>query len=71
VAPGTCKEMEGWEVAQPKDDLIRGACRKIFNNPQLNAPEERVSRLNNQHGSASAWTQYQDIVGTIPARDRL
>jgi hypothetical protein len=44
VAPGTCKEMEGWEVAQPKDDLIRGAYREIFNNPQLNALKERLSR---------------------------
>jgi hypothetical protein len=32
---------------------------------------QRLSTLNNQHGSASPETHYQNVVGTSPAWDGL
>ncbi len=43
VAPAAYKESEGWRVAQPKDNCIKGAWWEIFNDPQLNALEEQVN----------------------------
>src|ERR1700684_3361199 len=34
---------DGWKVAQPKDDTLRGKWWEIFNDPQLNALEEKVN----------------------------
>ena len=48
VVPDAYKEVEGWKPAQPKDDTVRGAWWEIFNDPQLNALEERVS-ISNQN----------------------
>jgi len=46
--PASYKEMEGWKKAQPKDDALKGAWWKIFNDPQLNALEEKVN-ISNQN----------------------
>ena len=46
--PGVYKEVEGWKAAQPRDEAIRGAWWEIFNDPQLNALEERVN-ISNQN----------------------
>ncbi len=48
MAPAAYKEADGWKVAQPKDDSIRGAWWEIFNDPQLNALEEQVN-ISNQN----------------------
>jgi len=40
------KEVDGWKVAQPNDDVIRGAWWEIFGDPQLNAIEAQVSIAN-------------------------
>jgi NodT family efflux transporter outer membrane factor (OMF) lipoprotein len=47
ITPDAYKEVDGWKVAQPKDDVIRGAWWEIFGDPQLNALEVQVS-LSNQ-----------------------
>ena len=44
--PAAFKEAEGWKVAQPKDDVIRGKWWEVFNDPQLNALEEQVAVSN-------------------------
>ncbi len=44
--PVAYKEMDGWKVAQPKDDVIRGKWWEIFNDPLLNALEEQVAISN-------------------------
>jgi len=48
------KNTQGWKVAQPKDDAIRGNWWEIFNDPQLNALEEKVDVSNQSIASASA-----------------
>lgn len=46
ATPQDYKEGEGWKVAQPGDDKIRGKWWEIYNDPQLNALEERVPVAN-------------------------
>ena len=48
VSPDAYKELAGWKVAQPKDDVLRGAWWQIYGDPQLNALEEQVN-LSNQN----------------------
>lgn len=48
VTPATYKEVDGWRMAQPKDDLSRGAWWEIFGDPQLNALEAQVD-ISNQN----------------------
>ena len=57
VAPDAYKELAGWKVAQPKDDILRGAWWQIYGDPQLNALEEQVT-LSNQN-IALAEAQYR------------
>ena len=60
--PGAYKELtptdfpstDGWKVAQPKDDALRGKWWEIFNDPQLNALEEKVNVSNQSIASATA-----------------
>src|ERR1700741_1085146 len=58
VTPDAYKENEGWKVAQPKDDLIRGAWWEMFGDPQLNTLEVQVS-VSNQN-LAAAEAQYRE-----------
>src|ERR1700676_2097592 len=59
--PGAFKELtpadyattDGWKGAQPKDDTLRGNWWEIFNEPELNALEEKVN-VSNQSIAASA-----------------
>jgi NodT family efflux transporter outer membrane factor (OMF) lipoprotein len=53
-APPESKDAEGWKVAQPKDDALRGKWWEIFNDPQLNALEEKVNVSNQNIASAAA-----------------
>lgn len=46
VVPLEFKETKGWKVAQPQDEAIKGKWWEIFNDPQLNALEERVAVSN-------------------------
>ncbi|MGC2434456.1 MAG: hypothetical protein WA433_11805, partial [Desulfobaccales bacterium] len=42
AAPAAYKETPGWKVAQPRDELSRGAWWEIYHDPKLNALEEQV-----------------------------
>ncbi len=53
-APATYKEIDGWKMAQPKDNAIRGAWWEIFNEPELNALEEQVEVSNQNIAAAEA-----------------
>ena len=46
--PVAYKESEGWKVAQPQDDTIRGAWWEVFNEPQLNALAVQID-ISNQN----------------------
>jgi NodT family efflux transporter outer membrane factor (OMF) lipoprotein len=54
ITPDAYKENDGWKVAQPKDDLIRGAWWEMFGDPQLNALESQVSVSNQNLAAAEA-----------------
>jgi NodT family efflux transporter outer membrane factor (OMF) lipoprotein len=56
--PAGYREMDGWKIAQPKDDVIRGAWWEMFGDPQLNALEAQVS-ISNQN-LAAAEAQYRE-----------
>ena len=48
-APPAFKEFAGneeWKTASPSDDLLKGKWWEIFNDPQLNALEERITSSN-------------------------
>ena len=53
LTPADYANTDGWRVAQPKDDAIRGKWWEIFNEPELNALEEKVN-VSNQNIAASA-----------------
>jgi NodT family efflux transporter outer membrane factor (OMF) lipoprotein len=53
LTPQDYSQTEGWKTAQPKDDALRGKWWEIFNDPQLNALEEKVN-VSNQSVAASA-----------------
>jgi outer membrane protein TolC len=48
ITPVAYKEVDGWKVAQPQDDVLRGAWWEIFGDPQLNTLEAQVS-ISNQN----------------------
>jgi NodT family efflux transporter outer membrane factor (OMF) lipoprotein len=52
LTPADFKDTDGWKVAQPKDDALHGKWWEIFNDPQLNALEEKVD-ISNQNIAAS------------------
>ncbi len=54
LTPADFKDTEGWKVAQPKDDALRGKWWEIFNDPQLNALEEKVNVSNQSIAAAAA-----------------
>jgi NodT family efflux transporter outer membrane factor (OMF) lipoprotein len=54
LPPAAYKEIEGWRVAQPKDDVIRGAWWEMFGDSQLGALEARVSLSNQNLAQAEA-----------------
>jgi len=53
LTPAQYKDTDGWKVAQPKDDALRGKWWEIFGDPQLNALEEKVN-VSNQNIAAAA-----------------
>ncbi len=53
LTPADYKNTDGWKVAQPKDDALRGKWWEIFNEPELNALEEKVN-VSNQNIAAAA-----------------
>jgi NodT family efflux transporter outer membrane factor (OMF) lipoprotein len=57
-SPDAYKELDGWKIAHPRDDLARGPWWEIFADPQLNAVEARVS-ISNQNLAVSE-AQYRE-----------
>jgi len=62
-APGGYKELGNWEVAQPKDDAIRGKWWEIYHDPQLNALEDQVN-ISNQN-VAQAEAQFREAAAEV------
>jgi NodT family efflux transporter outer membrane factor (OMF) lipoprotein len=54
LTPADYKNTDGWKVAQPKDDALRGKWWEIFNDPQLNELEEKVNVSNQTIAAAVA-----------------
>lgn len=54
VAPPVYKELEGWKMAQPKDETIRGGWWEIFQDPLLNTLEAQVNISNQNLAAAEA-----------------
>ena len=77
-APGAYKELtpadfpntDGWKVAQPKDDALRGKWWEIFGDPQLNALEEKVN-VSNQNIAAAAASFFAARALVKEARSQL
>jgi len=57
ISPDAYKEIDGWKIARPGDAVARGAWWEIFDDPELNALEARVS-ISNQN-LAVAEAQYR------------
>lgn len=54
LTPDQYKDVDGWKVAQPKDDALRGKWWQIFGDPQLNTLEEKVNISNQNIAAATA-----------------
>ena len=54
LMPANFPTTDGWKVAQPKDDELRGKWWEIYNDPQLNALEEQVVISNQSIAAAAA-----------------
>jgi len=70
LTPADYKDTDGWKVAQPKDDALRGKWWEIFNDPQLNALEERVN-ISNQNIAAAAASFFAARALVKEARSQL
>ena len=54
LTPANFPTTDGWKVAQPKDDEIRGKWWEVYNDPELNALEEQVNISNQSIAAAAA-----------------
>ena len=54
LTPADYKSTDGWKVAQPGDAVLKGKWWEIFNDPQLNALEEKVDISNQNIASSTA-----------------
>jgi NodT family efflux transporter outer membrane factor (OMF) lipoprotein len=70
LTPADYKNTDGWKVAQPKDDALRGKWWEIFNDPQLNALEEKVN-ISNQNIAAAAASFFAARAFVKEARSQL
>ena len=70
LTPADFKNTDGWKVAQPKDDALRGKWWEIFNDPQLNALEEKVN-ISNQNIAAAAANFFAARALVKEARSQL
>jgi NodT family efflux transporter outer membrane factor (OMF) lipoprotein len=57
------KEMDGWKVAQPQDNTLRGPWWEIFTEPDLNALENQVDVSNKTIAAAEA--AYRQAVALV------
>ena len=70
LTPDDYKNTDGWKVAQPKDDALRGKWWEIFGDPQLNALEEKVN-VSNQNIAAAAASFFAARALVKEARSQL
>jgi len=70
LTPTDFKNTDGWKVAEPKDDALRGKWWEIFNDPELNALEEKVS-VSNQNIAAAAASFFAARALVKEARSQL
>jgi NodT family efflux transporter outer membrane factor (OMF) lipoprotein len=70
LTPADYKNTEGWKVAQPKDDALRGKWWEMFSDPQLNALEEKVN-VSNQNIAAAAANFFAARALVKEARSQL
>jgi len=70
LTPADFKNTEGWKVAQPRENQLRGKWWEIFNDPQLNALEEKVD-VSNQTIVAAAYNYFAARALVIEARSQL
>ena len=70
LTPDQYKNTDGWKVAQPKDDALRGKWWEIFGDPQLNALEEKVN-VSNQNIAAAAANFFAARALVKEARSQL
>ncbi len=54
AAPEAYKENAGWKVAQPRDELARGAWWEVYNDPRLNSLVAQVDISNQNIATAEA-----------------
>src|SRR5262245_15752796 len=50
----TYKELGGWRIAQPRDDTLRAACWKLYDDPVLSGRAEDVAAANQNLAAAEA-----------------
>jgi NodT family efflux transporter outer membrane factor (OMF) lipoprotein len=63
VLPPSFMEADGWRIAQPNDNVLRGNWWEIYANPELNALEEQVAAANQNVAQAEAnYRQAQALV---------
>ena len=55
ATPPAFKETNGWKMAQPQDDVIRGKWWEMFHDPQLSTLEDQLTR-SNQNVQAAFFT---------------
>jgi NodT family efflux transporter outer membrane factor (OMF) lipoprotein len=70
LTPADFTNTDGWKVAQPKDDALRGKWWEIFDDPQLNALEEKVN-VSNQNIAAAAASFFAARALVKEARSQL
>ena len=70
LTPDDYKNTDGWKVAQPKDDALRGKWWEIFGDPQLNVLEEKVN-VSNQNIVAAAANFFAARALVKEARSQL
>jgi NodT family efflux transporter outer membrane factor (OMF) lipoprotein len=68
ITPDAYKENADWKIAQPRDDVLRGAWWELFGDPQLNALEGQVSISNQGLMAAEAtYRQARALIGQARA----
>ncbi len=70
LTPADFKNTEGWKKAQPRDNELRGKWWEIFNDPQLNALEEKVD-ISNQNIAAAVGSFFAARALVKEARSQL
>jgi NodT family efflux transporter outer membrane factor (OMF) lipoprotein len=78
-SPAQFQDTDGWKVAQPQDAMLHGKWWEIYNDPELNALEEKLN-IDNQNIKqffenfmtaraliAEAHSQLLPTVGTVPS----